>query len=129
MYKKEEAHPMNKKVEWSKLFCGLIAGGFGLYGIWCGMEYYRLVELAALNGSGAYPEPVLAVTCVTMIMGSLLSYLLYQLGLKNSRNKYGVDSNGQPFKIKQETCDEPDEPAPTASAEEDGENYDDEPVG
>jgi hypothetical protein len=27
-----------------------------------------------------------------------MSYLLYQMGLKNSRNKYGIDSEGQPFK-------------------------------
>ena len=44
------------------------------------------------------PDATLAVTSVTTVLGALMSYLLYQAGLKNSRNKYGIDSDGQPFK-------------------------------
>ena len=85
------------KIEWSKLFSALIASVFGGYGIWCGIEYYRLSRLA-IETNGTMPDVSLAVVCVSTVLASLLSYLLYQLGLKSSRNKYGIDSDGQPFK-------------------------------
>ncbi len=95
---------MKKKIEWSKIFCASIAFCFGLYGIWCGIEYYRLSKIA-IEASSSMPDATLAVTCVTTVIASLVSYLLYQGGLKNSRNKYGIDSEGQPFKseIRDET--------------------------
>ena len=46
------------------------------------------------------PDATLAVTAMSVVVGALLSYLLYQMGLKNSRNKYGIDEDGQPFKSK-----------------------------
>ena len=46
------------------------------------------------------PDATIAVTCITVVIGSLLSYFLYQFGLKNSRNKYGVDAEGNPYKQK-----------------------------
>lgn len=85
-----------KKIEWSKKFCGIVAFGFGLYSIWCGIEYYTLCALAIENGT-TMPDAALAVTCVSTVVASLVSYLLYQAGLKNSRNKYGIDANGEPF--------------------------------
>lgn len=88
-----------KKIEWSKLFSALIAFCFGAYGIWCGFEYYRLSALAIQTGQNG-PDSSLAVVCVSTVVASLLSYLLYQLGLKSSRNKYGIDNEGQPFKRK-----------------------------
>lgn len=88
-----------KKIEWSKFFCSLIAISFGVFSIWCGYEYYRL-SLIAIEMGTMLPDSSLAVTCVTVVIASLLSYLLYQMGLKNSRNKYGIDENGQPFKEK-----------------------------
>lgn len=115
-----------KKHEWSKIFCGLIAGGFGVYGVWCGTEYYRLAEIAATIG-GQMPDPVLAVTCVSMIMASLLSYLLYQMGLKNSRNKYGVDANGMPYRTmpsrEEVLMEAAAEAAANAGEEADNKNY------
>lgn len=90
---------MKKKIEWSKLFCSLIAGIFAIYGIWCGIEYYNLCRVAIENCS-SMPEPTLAVVNVSTVIASLLSYLLYQGGLKNSRNKYKVDSEGVPFNLK-----------------------------
>lgn len=98
-----------KKVEWSKKFCALIALGFGIYGIWCGVQYYCLCKLAIENFS-TMPDATLAVTCVGTVIASLVSYLLYQAGLKNSRNKYGIDADGQPFKLKEVDYDE-DTPA------------------
>ena len=88
------------KLEWSKKFAGAIALALGLYGIWCGIKYYELCELAIEYGT-MMPDATLAVTSVTTVIASLMSYLLYQMGLKNSRNKYGIDADGQPFKNKE----------------------------
>jgi hypothetical protein len=52
------------------------------------------------------PEPTLAVVCVSTVIASLVSYLLYQAVLKTSRNKYGIDADGQPFKLKTEPSEE-----------------------
>lgn len=92
-----------KKIEWSKVFTALIAIVFAIYGIFCGVQYYNLCEQAIESGSGSYPDATLAVTCVTTVLGSLLSYLLYNGAMKNSRNKYGIDSSGQPFQQVQDT--------------------------
>lgn len=88
-----------KKVEWSKKFCATIALSFGIYGIWCGVEYYKLCKIA-IELSSTMPDVTLAVVSVSTVIASLVSYLLYQAGLKNSRNKYGIDADGQPFKTK-----------------------------
>ena len=88
-----------KKIEWSKLLCGITAFGFGAFALWCGYEYYVLAE-QAIELNSSMPDPTLAVTSMGTVIGALLSYLLYQMGLKNSRNKYGIDENGQPFKTK-----------------------------
>lgn len=93
-----------KKREWSKIFCTVVAMIFGFYGMWCGFEYYRLCKIA-IEADSIMPDVTLAVTCVSTVIASLISYLLYQAGLKNSRNKYGVDSEGQPYKIEEE-CNE-----------------------
>ena len=87
-----------KKIEWSKLFSALIAFGFGGFGIWATIRYYELAELAITTQSVGMPDATIAVTCIQVVIGALLSYLLYNAGLKNSRNKYGVDAEGQPFK-------------------------------
>lgn len=91
----------HKKIEWSKLFSTVIAFSFGLYGIWCGIQYYILCELA-IRMNSVMPDVTLAVVSVTTVIASLISYLLYQMGLKNSRNKYGIDADGQPFEKKGE---------------------------
>lgn len=44
------------------------------------------------------PDSSVAVQSLITVIGAVLSYCLYQFGLKNSRNKYGVDADGQPFK-------------------------------
>lgn len=88
---------MKKKIEWSKFFCSAIAFSFGLYGVWCGIEYYRLCKLA-IETFSTMPDSTLAVVSLSTVIASLVSYLLYQAGLKNSRNKYGIDADGQPFK-------------------------------
>lgn len=77
-----------KKFEWSKFACGLIV----LYGIANGVLYHIEVFMDKM------PDPTLAVQSIVTIIGAYLSYLLYQFGLKNSRNKFGIDEEGNPYK-------------------------------
>lgn len=88
-----------KKAEWSKKLCAFIAFGFGAFALWCGYEYYQLAA-EAIKLNSIMPDATLAVTAMSVVVGALLSYLLYQMGLKNSRNKYGIGEDGQPFKSK-----------------------------
>ena len=90
---------MKNKIEWSKLLCTIIAIGFGIFAIWCGIEFYSLCRLA-IELNSEMPDVTLAVTAMTTVIGALLSYLLYQMGLKNSRNKYGISEDGTPFASK-----------------------------
>lgn len=78
---------MKKKFEWSKIMCALIV----LYGIANGVAYNVAVFMDKM------PDSALAVQSVTTIIGGYMSYLLYQFGLKNSRNKFGIDSEGNPY--------------------------------
>lgn len=94
-----------KKVEFSKIITAFLIAILAGYGIWSGIEYYRLARLAIEN-NGMMPEATLAVTCVTTLLGALLAYCFYQWGLKNSRNKYGVDMDGQPYKMANSVRDE-----------------------
>lgn len=81
---------MKKKIEWSKFICGVLV----VYGIANGV----LFNIAVFMDKA--PDPTLAVQSVTTIIGGYMSYLLYQFGLKNSRNKFGIDSEGNPYKQK-----------------------------
>lgn len=89
-----------KKVEFSKLLCGIIAAVIGIVAIYSIFRYYSLMKLAIETGSGVAPDPTLAVASVGTVLGAFLSYCLYQFGLKNSRNKYGIDADGQPYREK-----------------------------
>lgn len=79
-----------KKKEYSKIILAVIL----VYGISNGILYNIEVFM------GFEPDPELAVQSVVTIVGAFLSYVLYQFGLKSSRNKYGIDPDGQPFKTK-----------------------------
>ena len=78
---------VKKKFEWSKVMCALIV----LYGVANGVVYNVAVFMDKM------PDSALAVQSVTTIIGGYMSYLLYQFGLKNSRNKFGIDSDGNPY--------------------------------
>lgn len=78
---------VKRKFEWSKFICGLII----LYGIANGVVYNVAIFMDKM------PDSALAVQSVTTIIGGYMSYLLYQFGLKNSRNKFGIDSDGNPY--------------------------------
>lgn len=95
-----------RKIEWSQLFASIIAGAFGIFGMWATVEYYQLCELAITSQCATLPDSGVPTTCITVVIGALMSYLLYQAGLKNSRNKYGIDSEGQPFRRKEIDPDE-----------------------
>lgn len=89
-----------KKTEWSKIISGFITALFGGFSLWSIYKYYQLAQMAIITGAVVLPDPTIAVTCITVVIGALLSYFLYQFGLKNSRNKYGVDAEGNPYKQK-----------------------------
>ena len=86
------------KTEFSKLMCGLATIGFFIVGVWMVWRYYSLTELAITGADSVVPDAALPSAGVTFIFSPIVSYLFYQFGLKNSRNKYGVDENGQPYK-------------------------------
>lgn len=103
---------LTKKREFSKIFCAAAAIGMCRLGVWLMEEYHRLTELAIETGSMASPDATLPIAGITAIIAPIVSYLLYQAGLKNSRNKYGVDADGQPFNRVngQDAPDTPDHP-------------------
>lgn len=103
---------MKKKIEFSKLLCGLIlavSGGVGIYTI---IKYFSLVEYAIATGAQVIPDGTVPVAAISIIVSAFVSYCMYQFGLKNSRNKYGIDETGQPYKTSvdyQETETDEDE--------------------
>lgn len=94
MKSKKKCH----KLEFSKAACSAAFLVFLLLGIWMVYRYYSLVKLAIVSGSGVLPDAALPIAGISFILAPLISYLMYQAGLKTSRNKYGVDESGQPFK-------------------------------
>lgn len=87
------------KVEFSKVFCSVVCALFFLLGVWMISRYYTLTKLAIEMNSVSTPDASLPIAGITFIFAPVLSYLMYQGGLKNSRNKYGIDSEGQPYMI------------------------------
>ena len=93
-----DKNKQKKKKEFSQIMCVVGFTSLLSLGIWMIDKYQRLMELAISSGSEAVPDSALPIAGITMIVSPILSYLLYQAGLKNSRNKYGVDENGEPYK-------------------------------
>lgn len=86
-----------KKAEFSQRVCVIAALAFFFLGAWMVWRYYELMEIA-INGMAAVaPDAALPIAGITFIFSPIVSYLVYQFGLKNSRNKYGVDENGEPY--------------------------------
>lgn len=86
-----------KTQEFSKKLCAIAFALFFFVGCWMIWKYYSLVELAIETGSDALPDSTLPVTGITSILVPIISYLLYQFKLKNSRNKYGISESGVPY--------------------------------
>lgn len=104
----EKSNGEKSKHEFSKCACAVISAVLVAVGIWMIWRYYQLTELA-IQQSGMLPDASLPIASITVIVAPFISYLLYQAGLKNSRNKYGVDSDGQPFKRTKDGLDAPDD--------------------
>ena len=88
-----------KNIETSKLLSGIIVAILLLLSIFTIIFYLFLCRLAIIHNATP-PDATLPVSLVTGVLAGLISYCLYQFGLKNSRNKYGVDENGEPYKKK-----------------------------
>lgn len=86
-----------KKAEFSKRVCATAALAFFFLGAWMVWRYYELMELAIQEMAPVAPDAALPIAGITFIFSPIVSYLVYQFGLKNSRNKYGVDENGEPY--------------------------------
>ena len=71
-------------------------------GIWILVKYFSLMELAITAGNGVAPDVGLAITAVTAMIVPNIAYEAYQGFLKNSRNKHGVDKDGNPHAKKTE---------------------------
>jgi len=112
-----ESLPGKPRSEFSKRACAVMSIILVVVGIWMIWRYFQLVELAIRQDSGALPDAALPIAGITAIVAPFVSYLLYQAGLKNSRNKYGVDADGQPFRKTLDGADAPDEPTETSVGE------------
>jgi len=55
---------------------------------------------------GLETNDTVTVALITTILGSCVSYFLYQAKLKMSRNQYKIDEDGVPFNYKQKLNDE-----------------------
>lgn len=88
---------MNKKIETSKILCVVVMVFSFLGAATC-------FVLAFLD-KGSVCE-TLAITMFSGGVIDVLGYLTYQGTMKNSRNKYGIDSNGVPYYLKQITTTE-----------------------
>lgn len=79
-----------KKKEWSKVITATVSLICTGIAIWCIASYLQLIKLAILNNSVVIPDVTLPVTAITCLLGSILSYLIYQGSLKLSLNKNGL---------------------------------------
>ena len=94
-----------KKKEFSKIACSVASLGLFFLGVWMVYRYYSLVQLAIATSSSVVPDAALPIAGISFILAPLISYLLYQGGLKNSRNKYGIDEEGQPYHRTLDSCE------------------------
>lgn len=78
-----------RKFEWSKFLTFLVGTICIAYAVWSGIRYYELCELAILN-DGTMPDASLPIAGITGLLGSVFSYLTYQVVLKSSLNKHNL---------------------------------------
>lgn len=94
---KNKSNKPRKKKEFSKIFCAIISATLMFIGCWMIYRYYELVELAIQSDSSATPDSALPIAGIGAIITPMVSYLMYQARLKNSRNKYGISESGVPY--------------------------------
>lgn len=78
-----------KKWEKSAIFCAVI--------LLTGILFVALYYIAIFTDHEC--DSAVAVQSMITVIGAILAYNMYNYGLKNSRNKYGVDETGQPYCI------------------------------
>ena len=84
-----------KKTETSKILCCICLTVFLLLTVFSVVSYH-FNELAAIRSGAEAPAATIPLALVWADVGFYLSYCGYNGFLKNSRNKYGVDENGNP---------------------------------
>lgn len=84
-----------KKFEWSKFITTIVCIICTFISIWCIYTYFELCKLAIMYNSTSMPDATLPVTSITALLGSILSYLIYQATLKNSLNKNKLNIDDQ----------------------------------
>jgi len=98
MKKSDRLQKKKFHIEFSKTACAVAFAVFAVLGVWMIVKYYDLMQLAITGDTSVTPDASLPIAGITSILTPLVSYLLYQSGLKKSRNKYGIDADGNPFK-------------------------------
>lgn len=88
---------IKKKKEFSKIICSVAALCLFITGLWIIIRYYQLIELGIDSNSVVQPDAALPIAGITSIIAPIISYLLYQWGLKSSRNKYRINADGEPM--------------------------------
>ena len=89
-----------KKMETSKLFCGVI--------VFFSMACVCLCFVLAFMGNANPLESLGSTIFLGGVVGEC-AYLLYNGKLKDSRNKHGIDADGIPFSMKSYGRDEENE--------------------
>lgn len=84
-----------KKTETSKILCVVCLAVFLTLTVFSVVAYFY-AELAAIRSGAEAPSATIPLALVWADVGFYLSYCGYNGFLKNSRNKYGVDENGNP---------------------------------
>lgn len=85
-----------KKVETHKKLCGICLAVLLPLTVFSVVAYFY-AELAAIRSGAEAPSAIIPLALIWADVGFYLSYCGYNGFLKNSRNKYGVDNNGQPY--------------------------------
>ena len=85
-----------KKTETSKILCVVCLAVFLTLTVFSVVSYH-INELVAIRNGAEAPSATIPLALVWADVGFYLSYCGYNGFLKNSRNKYGVDNNGQPY--------------------------------
>lgn len=85
--------PRSKFFEFNQKLA-LICLGTGILNL---LLYHGEVFYALHQGSPILPDASIGTQTIITVLGSFISYCVYQFGLKNSRNKYKVDADGTPF--------------------------------
>ena len=86
-----------KKREFSKGVCAVTVAVFTIVALFSIIDFHRLQTLAIEMNAASMPTPEVPVRLIECVVVVILGYCGYQLGLKGSRNRYGIDETGVPY--------------------------------